>query len=147
MSKHLNLPRALLLVGAALFVAGCGGGTLTLTGPTVAEPAITTSPSPLTAGGGSANVRVRITGSSILNTSTNPPRADVRDVAGVSLLGGPQPLVNDVNDPAAWSLQFAVPANATASPKVYQITITAQSISGATGNTPFFAGAITVPGR
>jgi hypothetical protein len=147
MSTHLNLLRTLLLVSAALVVAGCGGGTLALTGPTVADPAIATSPSPLTSGGGTATVRVHITGSSILNTSTNPPRADVRDVTGVSLLGGPQPLVNDANDSTAWSIQFDVPANATASPKVYQVTITAQSISGATGNTPFFAGAITVPGR
>ena len=33
------------------------------------------------------------------------------------------------------------------SPTVYQVTIFAQSIGGSTGNTPFFAGAITVPIR
>lgn len=128
-------------------LAGCGGGTISDSGPVVGMPVITTVPRPLTANGGTATVQVEITGSSLLDVTSNPPRVDVKDVAGVSLLGGPQRLTSLNSDPNGWAFQFNVPANAGTSPKVYQITIYAQSISGARGNTPFYAGAITVPIR
>ena len=128
-------------------LAGCGGGTLSLTGPIVGMPVITTVPMRLTAAGGTATVRVEITGNSVLNVTNSPPRIDVKDVTGASLLGGPQPLTSLNSDPNGWAFQFSVPANTTASTIVYQAAIYAQSIGGSTGNTPFFAGAITVPER
>jgi hypothetical protein len=139
---------ALLALGVAALVAGCGGGTLTLSGPVVSAPMITTAPTPMTAAGGTAAVRVTITSASLLNLATSPPAVDVTDTSGASLLGGRQPLVSLNSDPTAWAFQFSVPSNVGgAVPKVYRITIYAQSIGGATGNTPFFAGAVTVPNR
>ena len=154
-SKQRTVPfgssstRTALLAALSLLslLSGCGGGALSLTGPTVESPTITTVPTPLTAAGGTATVQVQITGNSVLNTTSNPPQIDVKDTAGVSLLGGPKPLVSLNGSPNAWAFQFTVPANATASTVVYQATITAQSISGSTGNTPFNAGGIIVPPR
>ena len=92
-------------------LAGCGGGTLSSSGPVVSMPVITTVPQPLTAAGGTAAVQVNISGS-LIDFTNNPPRGDVKDVAGVSLLGGPQLLNNSTSDPSLWTLHFNVPANA-----------------------------------
>lgn len=135
----------LLALSALALLAGCGGGTLSTAGPVVSSPVITTGPSPLAAAGGLVTVRVEITSTNPLNVTTNPPKIDVKDVAGVSLLGGPQPLTSLNSDPNGWAFQFRVPANTSASTIVYQATIYAQSIGGSTGNTPFYAGGIIVP--
>ncbi len=137
---------ALLALPSIFLPAGCGGGTLALTGPTDGSPGITTAPMPLTAAGGTATVQVQITGNSVLNTTSNPPQIDVKDTTGVSLLGGPKPLVSLNSSVNTWAYQFNVPANASSgSTVVYQATIYAQSISGSFGNTPFNAGGLIVP--
>jgi hypothetical protein len=138
---------SLLALTALGLLTGCGGGVLSSSGPVIGTPVITTVPTPLTNAGGTATVSVQITGDSLLNVNGNPPRIDVKDTLGVSLLGGPQPMTSLNSDPNAWVFQFNVPTNTTTSPIVYRATVFAQSISGATGNTPFFAGAITLPGH
>ena len=144
---HWRRAVSLVLVTCLAPFYGCGAGTPSLSGPAVSAPVITTVPMPLTFAGGTATVRVTITSTSLLNVSNNPPQIDVKDTSGASLLGGPQPLISLNSDPTGWAFQFNVPSNASTSPKVVQATIFAQSIDGATGNTPFFAGAVTIPGR
>ena len=144
-------PRLLLMLSlllTSLLISGCGDASTSTAGPVVSSQSITTVPTTLTKSGGTATVTVTITSGNLLNVTTSPPTVDVQDVNGNSIIGGKQPLISLNSQQNGWAYQFAVPATtSTSGTKTYRIYIYAQSINGNTGNTPYQAGSIIVPGN
>lgn len=143
-----TLYRLIVIFAAGLLLYGCGDAATSTAGPTVSGPTITTVPTTLTKSGGTATISVTITADNLLNVTTNPPKVDVLDVNGNSIISGKQPLNSLSSVQNGWAYQFNVPSTTSAAgTKTYRIYIYAQSINGNTGNTPYLAGSIIVPGN
>ncbi len=143
------------LIGPVL--TGCGGGSgstnTTRTGPIVSPAAlgggagnnqtftVTSAVAPQT--GSIVTIRVEITNSAGLNTTTNPPRLDILGPGGVSLINGPQPLQSLNSDPNGFVYQYNITGGTLA--QQYSFVVYAQDTSGNKGNTPFILATQTLP--
>ena len=129
-------------------VQGCSGGNTTsdLSPPLIVavNGGITTTPSPLKQPGGSAAAVVDVTDASGVNPDS--VKIDVIRQNGISLIGGPQPMISFSSAQNRWGYQFTLPANANNfSADVYRVTVTARDGRGNSVNPAFLLGTVIVP--
>jgi hypothetical protein len=131
-------------MGIVVAVAGCGGGGGDNNSPAISSAQITTNPAPLTYVGGNASVSVNVTDPAGVTASS--VQVDVKDKAGVSLIGGPQVMDPTVSPAGTFTYAFTVPNNifGTAN-KVYSVSVTATDTVGNQPLQPVVVGTVTVP--